>query len=333
MIGAFVALNLAFAEWVSSSGLPAHPVDIQTRAIFDARLDWFFEEANDRAPTVVFLGDSVVFGYKLRDTEGDGWDVLTLPARYSAMTGESALNLGVNGVLFSDLDCVVREVLLRRVDRLVINVSPRPFAADFARTDNASERSFLCAQPSPAQGLARWVPLLAHRDLWQFRWLGMSPRQFFADAIAAHVQPKDPFEGDDDELDLSEILWKTKASNRLNTVDVDESHVQSRDLDALLGTLASHPETEILLLYLEEDVRTLGEQLDVERYEVEQKRFVDRLSKSAAEAPHITFVHAESAAFEGLYDDHVHLTARGYEKLARIVRDAFEGRSESDPVD
>ena len=336
MIGAFLALNCGFAALIEWSDVASHPIDVQTRAVLDARLSSFFGKTDSAAPRAVFLGDSVVFGSKLQNTHGDRWKWLTLPAQHAALTGDETLNLGINGVLFSDLDCVAREALAHGPELLVVNVSPRPFAADFADADNTSARSFLCEAMDVTERVGRWIPLLAYRDVWQFRWLESSPKQFLVDALAARIQPTDPFEEDEegeDSIDLDEIIWKTKASNRLNSVELSDDHPQSAHLDKLLGTLASHRSTDVVVLYLEEDTRALSDQLDIERYRVQQQRFVARLSRIAARTANITFVHAKNSDFEGLYDDHVHLTADGYTRLARILRDVPQSRNLGDAID
>jgi lysophospholipase L1-like esterase len=330
----FALANVLLWLAVKSSGLERTPVDVQTSLIYRARLDGFFA-APARGPRAVLLGDSLVFGANLQKQLGERWQWSTLPAQFERVMrahdpASRALNLGVNGILFSDLVCVVRDVLARAPELLVIGVSPRPFSSEFATAGAESARPFLC--PAAASGtLARLnqsasslayalLPAYRYRDLWQFRAFDSTPRKRLVSTVlsataAIGEPPADP-EDAEEQAELTAMMQSVRAAQRYNSLEVRPSHPQARALRQLLAELSAQRSTRVLVFYLHENLAPIEAQLDVPHYQDSARRFSELVSQGLAGAPRARFTTLDARGFSGEYTDHIHLTARGYARLA-----------------
>jgi lysophospholipase L1-like esterase len=321
----FAALNGVLALVVEQSGLAERPLDVQTRGLYEVRLGELGRAA--------VAGDSLAFGAHLADKHGASWPALALPGQLEQRLRKAGdrdvevLNLGINGLLFRELGCVVRDVLARRPALLFVNVSPRPFASDFADDPEASARPFVCPDPSLEGRASAWLrralPVLRQRDLVQLGWLGDTPRGvlqsalsgLFAGPAAAAPAPVDEEEEEDDAF-VAAMMWRFKAAQRLNSIGVRSDHPQAQELAQLLRAVREAPATRVVMFYLHEDEAALAGQLDVPRLHAEQARFAELVARGLAGAARARFVELPSAEFAGEYVDHVHLTARGYARLA-----------------
>lgn len=325
----FLFVNGLVLGWVKSQGLEQRVLDIQTRPLYRLRLDGFFARA---APArAVFLGDSLIYGAHLEKSEGRNWEGRTLPAQaahaFGARGGEpiAALNLGINGVLFDDLACVVDDVLARKPELLVIGLSPRPFSADFDRGGSESAREFLCSDPHPpplsrlraavGDTLYRFVPAYRYRDLLQFRYLGTTPRAFLVGQALSRLSA----DRDEEDPDLAQALERMRAAQRLGSIRVDPKHLQYGGLERLLHAVRAQRTTQVLVFYLEEHLEVLGPAVDRAHYASVSRDFIELVTRALAGAPRARFVFVNEERLAGEYVDHIHLTARGYARLARIL--------------
>lgn len=341
---AFFALNLAMLAAVHSYGLWRPPIDVQSRTAYQARVAAFFNEpATARA---VFLGDSLVFGSQLKTEHGNTWPERTLSARFAARAKSAgkgryaALNLGINGVLFSELDCVASEVLAHKPELLFINLSARPFSADFRVPTKESERAFLCparaglrerAHDTLATQVMLGLPVLRFREIAQVALLGNTPREHLlssSDAWLAKLPSaakRSDDESDEDDAELAEVMremaWRTKAAARYNTISVSTSHPQAAELARLLRRLSAQKETEVVLFYLRENLTPLEGQLDLPHYRVETAKF-EALVRSQLRGSAVHFVVVPSEPLADHYVDHIHLDAQGYDMLAQTLLSA-----------
>ncbi len=346
---AFVVLNGLLFAIAQGTRLGEKPVDIQTRGLYDLRLSKLKMHPGKSAAVV---GDSVVFGAHLAEKHGTKWPALALPGQLeielakSEHSRVSVLNLGINGLLFRELNCVVRDVLAYKPDILFINVSPRAFAADFASDEGGSTRPFVCPVSNVVGQIESFgrsvVPALRYRDVWQFEWLGTTPRALARERISAlfveSPQPKEapppqaPDEDEDEDEDaeddayVASLIWRFKAAQRLNSVDVRHDHPQAKELDALLTQVRRAYETRVVLFYLHEDDNALAGQLEVERFQAQRTRFAEWVSAGLEGAASTHFVQVPALDFQGEYVDHVHLTAAGYRVLARRLSQALPAR-------
>lgn len=319
---AFVIVNALVWFWVTTAGLEAQPVDLQTRLVYRLRLDSFF--AREPNPRAVFVGDSLVHGAHLREREGSRWVQHTLPAQFD----NHALNLGVDGLLFSELACVVHDVLARKPEVLVIVISPRPLAAELASANAESARPFLCPargqQPLDRFGdvlgeLAyRSVPAYRYRDLLQLHYLDTTPRAFLLGQLTPRLQtPDDDGPADPDEqAALAGMMQRMRVAQRLASVELDLQHPQARALTQLLAALKQQTQTRVLVVYLRENLAPLAGALNVPRYEDSAQRFATWVDGQLAGAKRSRFIVECADLYAGEYVDHIHLTSRGYKQLA-----------------
>lgn len=340
---AFAVANVLLLCGVRASGIEHVPVDLQTRSMYRARLAGFFARAAPER-SAVLLGDSLVFGAHLQASEGELWHRKTLSAGFEraarSRTGfdVAALNLGVNGILFSDLACVAEDVLARRPSVLIVGLSPRPFSSDFAEDGGESARDFLCPkEPSgpferirvTASELAgELVPAYRYRDLLQFGALGTTPRAFARSAVLSRLsRPKqdaaaaDPSELQDEDAEeeravLAEMVQRMRAAQRYNSIEIRDDHPQARALAQLLTLLGTQRSTRVLVFYLKENVTAISGQLDLEHYARVSARFAELVRAGLTGAERARFVAIDSDPFAGEYVDHIHLTAKGYTRLA-----------------
>lgn len=326
----FVLLGLLGLEAGVRAALGEPPPPAETpadRAALDARMDAFF----DAAPGgVVFLGDSVVRGGHLTDAAA------RLPARFAAETGARVLDLSVDGLLFSSLECYVAAAVAHAPDALVLDLSPRPLSADFG----AHEPCVACerAAPRPLRWLRARSALLGRRSELQTRVFGDTPRAWALAALDARVRPsasapasEAPAEtpADAEDPEEAEIMARMaqvlKAAARLRTVAVDPARPQLAALDALLARLSAVTgPTRVVVFTLEENVEALSPQLDADAWRRVRGEFLARLSTGLANAPNVRRVDLAAADFAGHYVDHVHLDAEGYARAAARLAEAVK---------
>ncbi len=346
-------LELAARGWADAAHLDERLVDIQSRDALRAVAARLGREAG----AVGFLGSSLVFGRHLESAHAAGWPQYTLSAQYAALTRHrgrpvTSVNLGVEGVLFDELDCMAAEALAQRPSLLFVNVSPRPFAADFAGDEVDGETHVdrgLC--PDRKRPLDRLtgplrdalfthIALLRERDTAQFaRWSG-PPRLALVAALRARfglVAPgaptPTPTEGSDatDAWDapeseeeaavLREMQWRIRAARRYDSIEVGPQHPQAASLRALVRRLAAAASTRVVLFYVEEDMMPLAEQADIPRFERQRAAFV-AMVEGLARAARIPFTVVRTTELGAHYVDHVHLDTEGYARLAARL-DAF----------
>jgi lysophospholipase L1-like esterase len=350
VVAVFVLANALFLAAVAATRLLERPVDIQTRPTYRLRVDSFFARREGEGQRAVMLGDSLVFGGHLAERNGAGWHSLALPAQFERVGrarragGFTTLNLGIDGLLYGDLRCVVDDILERAPDVLVLNLSPRPFSGDFAKGGGESARRFLCpATPHGAFGAAgaaidelayHLLPAYRYRDLLQFQVLGATPRAFAASAtlrvLGTLGRPADGDEADaeggedgEEATVLAEMMQRLRAAQRYNSIEVSSSHPQARELDRLLGRLHAERRTRVLVFYLKENIDVIAAQLDLPRYVETTRRFVERVQSGLAGAPRTRFLVIDAGDFAGQYVDHIHLTPAGYARLAGRLFEAL----------
>jgi lysophospholipase L1-like esterase len=266
----------------------------------------------------------VVLGRKLADTEGAAWAGQTLPAQFEQLAAPDyrVLNLGINGLLFSDLECVTRDVLARGVGLLVLNVSPRPFSTDFDVPHPSSERAFLCSGPGgvpirPAT-VERALPVLRYRDLLQTAFLGRSLPQVVAERL--ELAFRRPAAADDDDRELQEAIRRLRAAQRYNSISITPAHAQAIALDRLLRVLVEATSVPIVVFYLQENVSDIQDQLDLPHYEKERRAFIALLQRRLSGVAHVRLAIVSREDVGDAYVDQVHPSPAGYRRLAERLR-------------
>ena len=129
----------------------------------------------------------------------------------------------------------------------------------------------------------------------------------------------DAWEDDpEDAAVLQDALWRIQAAQRYNAVTVDAAHPS---MQALLGLLDLLRDSGVptLLLYSAEDTEAIAQQLDRAHYDAQRAAFIELVTQSIEGAPNLRFLAVPRTLLAGEYDDHVHLTAAGYARLAEPV--------------
>jgi hypothetical protein len=335
--------------------LDERPVDIQSRDSLRAMAATL--ERRDGPAQVAFLGSSFVFGRHLESAHGGSWPEYALAGRYAQVARRSgqdvhAVNLGVNGLLFHELDCVAAEALSRRPALLFVNVSPRPFARDFATADDDGEaradRGLCLDTRRPLDRLAAplrdaafdHLPLLRYRDLAQFSALSAPPRLAAVAALrrrfglaspgpgdAARVVPAAPAGPAPDVWDdtspeeaavLHEMAWRLRAAHRYDSIEVGPRHPQASHLRSLVERLARAAPTRVVLFYVEEDMGRLTEQADIPHFERQRDEFI-AMVEGLSRPRSVPFRVVRRDEIGSHYTDHVHLDGEGYRRLAELL--------------
>jgi lysophospholipase L1-like esterase len=338
--------------------LDERSIDIQSRDALRAKAATLGRR--DGATQVAFLGPSLVFGQHLESAHGARWPEHTLAAQYArAGRGERAVNLGVNGLLFDELDCVATEALARRPSVVFVYVSPRPFAGDFAAEGDPGEaradRGLCLDARRPLDRLA--APLrdaafdrfavLHYRDLAQFSLLAAPPRVAAATALrrllglasadaapaptpppsAAPPSAAPPSGGWDEPASaeeaavLREMAWRIRAARRYDSIEVSPRHPQAAALRSLVERLGRAAPTRAVLFYVEEDMDRLGDQADVPHFERQRDTFI-AMVEGLARSRSVPFRVIRRGEIGPHYVDHVHLDSEGYQRLAGLLRQA-----------
>ncbi len=324
-LAGWLLVNGVVHGFATSTDLHEHVADLQSPNALDARMRGFLAGSRE-GPRVVFAGDSVLAGRNLREAHGDDWDSLTLPAATERASEGTArvLNLGLEGVVWGDVDCLVARLLDQGADGLVLHLNPRPFALDFDDVDAQTTRTWLCGGGGAAAGieqaLAASTPVVAWRDLLQSRVFGGSLRSVVSSAVTRAVTPVPELSEEDaaDEALLDEALWKMKAAGRYNDVSVSAEHASHASLLRLLARLKA-TRVPTVLLYVAEDVEAIAEQLDRAHYDAQRRAFLDLVTAETEDVPTLRFLPIPREDLAGRYDDHVHLTAEGYRAVAERV--------------
>lgn len=346
---AFAGVNVLVEIGAGAAALGERPVDLQSPNLYRARLGTFFAGEAPGARRVVFVGDSLIAGRNLQEELGEAWPRSALPAATErASAGRlRVLNLGVEGVLFGDVDCMVQELLRRGADGLVLHLNPRPFAGDFAAPGQQLARPWLCEQTAmtdaarAASEVGDRVPVVAWRDLVQHRLFGGPLRGRLVETVKGLTRPAGAPAADGWEVDpedaalLADASWRIAAARRYNDIEIAVSHPSHARLTVLLERLADS-RVPTVLLYVGEDTVAIAQQLDQPHYERQREAFLALVREATQDAPNLRFLPLSRDELKGLYDDHVHLKAAGYEKVADRVLTAldelFAGRGPS-PAD
>jgi len=336
--------------WLTVEGAPflLEPHELREPGMVLAKLQALERQADDR-PTVVTTGSSVVFGRAMERHGDDAWQDHTLAAELSKQLDAKALNLGMDGMLPTDIEAVV-ELLVRRArrpDLLVFDVNLRAFSADFADGAAQVSRPWLrelaglaplgnSSDPvdlHPAATLERSLHrfLVDHWSLYQLRsslqerlfgggpgtrlaagWRQLNDRLRPPPKLTDKEVEEQTFE---DELSL---IMKTKG--RLATAALDVEHPQRDALVRSLERLAAAGQRTVVFYATENPY--LAPQLLSERQTRDMrdqlKALVDRHGGEA-----VTYVPPLPQLGASRFLDPSHLDAEGHRVLAEVVAAAF----------
>jgi lysophospholipase L1-like esterase len=324
---------------VERTGLLADVVDIQTPSILFAKLDYL---RNFRGPKIVLLGDSIVFGRTLHEHGDRQWRQHNLSSRIADcvrqdLHGEDTLvlNLGINGALPADLECLERLLRSCPVDLVVFDVNLRSFSSDFSQPDTLLSRPWLAeidigpdgrlqrscaARPFTEQMETRCNTFLTNywhcyrlRDFLQLRLLDDQPSAFCQHLRGAIDQAAKPqTESTASELDDDFILL-LKARARYKSVNSRPDNPQRQALERLLHSLVQRRQRTVVF-YAKENPEVAADLMEADRYPATVAALSAAIAKYTG--PDLVFVPPVPVLRPEHYLDHIHLNAAGYEVLA-----------------
>ena len=154
-------IDLVATALCRSTGLADRRVDIHHPATLMVKLDRLRAAPG---PKVVLLGDSLVHGGILERFGDPDWRQHGLGERLAAELSDRpgyepfVMNLGMDGLLPADLECLAPLVAACGVDWIVLDVHLRPFSTDFSPPDRQMSRPWLRDLSADAAGRVRWRP-------------------------------------------------------------------------------------------------------------------------------------------------------------------------------
>lgn len=300
-------------------------VDIQSPELLYVKLNEF---KNFNGVKVLTLGDSLIFGRTMRDRGDIGWENHTfssqledeLKRRYPGKPIMVA-NFGINGVLPSDLENLIRITLPLKPDLIIFDVTLRSFSRDFQDVSSSREwlnnfsiaqnGEFLTNAPLHDFMVNHWA-LYRMKDLIQALIFDGQPVNFFTrkrNELNSWLQKKS-------KSTESEVILLFKARSRYDRIDLAEDNPQKKALERALTKLKDAGQPTIAF-YATENPEDLGNLIDKDKFTDLQNQLKDVMLKGGN-----TF---EWIGPLGIYDhsnflDHVHLNQEGYRRLvAEIV--------------
>jgi lysophospholipase L1-like esterase len=346
---ALAAVDLAFRLAAERAALPARIVDIQSAPILDYKLDYL---RRHRGRKIVLIGDSLIYGHSLADHGDPDWRRHGLSAQLQERLRQGlppnahplVMNLGMDGSVPGDMECVVRAAADSGADLILFDANIRSFSADFSTPKGELTRPWLRSVASPpgpavsattstahaawsgrfdrslARCAARVWDLYAARDFLQSLAFDAGPRQYLAQArkrlnarllsqtpgvAAASAAPAGDAWGDD-------LILLMKAKSRFKTIDFGPENLQRQALERTLRFLAQRRQKAILFYAYEDRVRLRSIIAD-ERY----SRLRADLEAVAAPyiGPTLLFLPGAQTIPHERYLDHVHVDREGYRLL------------------
>lgn len=313
----------------NATGLPFAIVDIQTFPTLRAKLMDL-----ERRPgiKVAVFGDSVVYGASMAKVMGPEWREATLDRVLERRLRSSlrrddvhVLNLGMNGLLYSDMESLARLLEKAGVDAYVFNVSLRSFSADFSGTEEAVTRPWLKTYAdAPTVDSAinggqvdRWLDGVAARnwyayrikDLAKFRLFGAQPKNVLTDfrsRLNAMLLPPSNVVAEDP------LLLLLKIKRRYARIDLSDKNAQWQSFNTMLDELKSTGKP-VLAFYSTENPQVAGKISNKQTLENMRATVAKALDGRAMYLPPLDELKKEH------FIDNFHLTNEG----TRLLGDAL----------
>lgn len=289
VIVVFITIDAVIWYTAKTTSLLADVVDIQTPATLYAKLDYLRELKGHR---IVFVGDSVVYGRRMKEAGDANWRQHTIPAHVERILHGRfpqqpfpIMNLALNGALPADIEHIVRLLSPLKPDCIVADISLRAFSTDFSREGDRYSRPWLPTMDVDSSfnlhndntrqtwnlriennlqdfALSHWR-LYRMRDFFQWRVFDGEPssvirrlRDWLDQRLGKPPAETDP---------LDDILLAIKAKNRYGTVTLADDNPQVIALKRTLDRLASNTQCAIFF-YATEEKKQLASMMDAQRY-------------------------------------------------------------------
>lgn len=274
---------------------------------------------------VVLLGDSLVAGRVMIEHGDAEWRKHTLSAYLqrqidnSVSGGGTVVNLGMNGILPTDLDVLVDALLPLKPDAVVIDISLRSFSKDFSEPGETNSRNWLThdlrfhpdgsiaalpGAPGPDQDLKRF--LLNHWTAYRLHEFGQSLLDDkIADWRKRLFRPSSAAAKGSEPNDEMQLLLKVRS--RYASVALDSSNPQYVAWTHLLQKLKAANQKTVVF-YATENPRLLPSLIEPSRY----ARLVQELRAAVADVGSpVQYLPANPGLSDAVFLDHVHVDARG----------------------
>tara|TARA_Y100001968_G_scaffold310532_2_gene331579 strand:- start:400 stop:1470 length:1071 start_codon:yes stop_codon:yes gene_type:complete len=338
---------------VAGAGFLLEPHELQDAGMLVAKLEALEQRPGPR-PKVVTTGSSVVFGGAMKSHGNDAWQNHTLAAKLAQQLDAPVLNLGMDGMLPTDIEAIT-ELLLqrpRRPDLLVFDVNLRAFSADFAAGASQISRPWLreLAGMAPLEGsaspsyghpaaavertLKRWLVrhwlLYRLRSSLQQRLFGGAPGDRLAEAWKhlnhqLRPSPETTAERLEEQAFERQLALIMKTKGRLATAALDVEHPQRAALVRLLERLAAVGQ-QTVVFYATENPQLAPQLLAEQRAEAlraELRALVERHGGAT-----VTYIPPLAQLTAERFLDPSHLDAEGHRVLAEMVAAAFRATLE-----
>ena len=344
-------LDAALRIFVPKTGILKQSVDIQNSEMLHTRLS---ELRATGGLKIVVLGDSLVYGRTMRDHGDKDWQYHTLAAQLQRkLAGQlgacrvNVVNLGLDGLLPSDLYELLRNVMSAGADMIIFDLSLRSFSSDFKEADAQMSRPFLKTYSYESNGKfntsfeMQWnAPgQIVHKALMNY-WYLYSIKDYLQSTLF-DGQPVDFMQrlrnytnnwfiddvnkyttvGGDGEL-----LLLFKARSRYRTINLDEVNPQVIALNNLLEIL-SKQEQPFISFYASENAQIRDQLFESKQFEALQAQLASIFKKHKVKNNWLGVMDI----FEpDHYLDHVHLNKDGYKLLAHALSSKILERFEAD---
>ena len=289
---------------------------------------------------VVLLGDSLVHGGILKDFGDDDWHEHTLTPlllkRFStAYPGKKTLvmNLGINGALPADIECLTKLIVPCRPDLVILGTHLRHFSADFATESTSMARPWLRDlhyeeggiihyrpgggssrrgwNHSAAEWLGSRLSLIRNRDTIQSLITHSSWPERMADARRG-LQGGDPA-ASASKVERDPMILLLQSKKRLSTVDLGEDHSQVKACRRTLAYLKNQKQKTVVF-YVKENPEQVDSVIDEEDHKRLYAQLVGLVHESAG--PHFRYVPPIPDLSANYFLDLSHVNHAGYEIIA-----------------
>lgn len=328
------------------SGALRRIVDIQSPATLYAKLD---EVRRFEGAKVVLLGDSLVFGRTMRDHGDRDWQKHTLDVQLQEHLRERfpyrpvmAVNLGMNGVLPTDLDQLVRIIAPLKPDLVVLDVSLRAFSRDFDAQEQQQTRPWLASMRLTPEG--RYVVATGDAGIDdRLRDSAVNNLQLYRirDFVRSVL-----FDGEPSRLVLAlrgqldnwlktgpfaaapqvdgafdDIVLLMRARARYNSVDLAADNPQRQAIERTLQRLTEAGQ-KTLVFYATENPEVLPDLMDGDKAGALRRELAQIVTSRLP--PNSAYIGPLDIFRPANFLDHVHLTAEGYRMLAARIGERAE---------
>ena len=316
------------------------PIDIQTpnQLIIKLRQLQRFEGCK-----IVLLGDSLVYGGILKDFGDDDWHNHTLTPllheKFSAAyPGKKTLvmNLGINGALPADIECLSRLVVPCRPDLVILGTHLRHFSADFASEPTSMARPWLRDVHNEGNGSIHYRPVSSRSgcrlDDTAAAWLGDRLSLFRnRDTIQALIKHGSLPERLTDSrarwngagpiafksnVERDPMILLLQFKKRFSTVSLDDEHCQVKACRRTLAYLKNQGQKSIVF-YVKENPDQVDSVIDEDDHQRLYAQLVGMIHESAG--PHFRYVPPIADLPANEFLDLSHVNHAGYEIIARSL--------------